>query len=195
MAFNVANAISSDTSVAPNYRGIFKLLYLLIAIAVVFGLGLMVIYNGLIHDRNLADSAFSTIDIMLKRRADLIPNLVQAVKGYMQQEASLLTQITELRSQALQATRYSPEHLQAEGQLTAALGQFRAVVESYPDLKANEQFLRLQGALNECEEQIAAARRAFNAAIMQYNNRVEMFPSSLVAGAFGFQRRPFFRDP
>ncbi len=105
MAFNVANSIS-DTSVSPNYRGIFKLLYLLIAIAVIFGLGLMVIYNGLIHDRNLADSAFSTIDIMLKRRADLIPNLVQAVKGYMQHEASLLRQITELRSQALQATRY-----------------------------------------------------------------------------------------
>jgi LemA protein len=153
----------------------------------------MITYNSLISNRNLADSAFSTIDIMLKKRSDLIPNLVEAVKGYMTHEATLLERIAQLRSVALQSPSLSSERMSAEGQLSEALGQFRVSVENYPDLKASDQFLRLQGSLNECEEQISAARRAFNAAILRYNNSVDMFPTNLLANALGFQRRAYFQ--
>lgn len=150
------------------------------------------IYNSLIAYRNNADSAFSTIDIMLKKRWDLIPNLVAATKGYMTHEASLLERLTMLRSTAIAATGFSGERMVAEGEISGCLSQFRAVVENYPSLKASEQFLFLQASLNECEEQLSAARRAFNAAILQYNNSVEMFPHSVVANLFQFRRRAFF---
>lgn len=169
------------------------MLYVIIGFVVIGFFCVMITYNSLISSRNLADSAFSTIDIMLKKRSDLIPNLVEAVKGYMSHEANLLTRITQLRSETLRSPSLSDERMNAEGQLSQALGQFRVSVENYPDLKASDQFLRLQGALNECEEQISAARRAFNAAILRYNNCVDMFPTNLLASAFGFQRRPFFQ--
>ncbi len=150
------------------------------------------IYNSLISHRNSADNAFSTIDIMLKKRWDLIPNLVAATKGYMTHEASLLERLTKLRSTAIAAAGFSGERMAAEGEISGCLSQFRAVAESYPNLKANDQFLFLQASLNECEEQLSAARRAFNAAILQYNNSVEMFPHSLVANLFQFRSRAFF---
>jgi LemA protein len=151
----------------------------------------LVVYNSLIGDRNMADNAFSTIDVMLKKRWDLIPNLVAMVKGYMQHESETLQRVSELRSAAMSATD-DAQRFAAESELTSALGQLRVVVEKYPDLKANENMLHLQRSLTECEEQISAARRSFNAAILQFNNRVEMFPHNLVAQWFGFQRRAFF---
>lgn len=167
-------------------------MWILIAI-VAFGLlFVLIIYNGLVSYRNAIDNAYGTIDILLKKRWDLIPNLVAVVKGYMTHEASLLERLTSLRSSAMSAEQAGNGHLQAEQQLSGALDRFRAVAESYPDLKANENFLHLQASLNECEEQLSAARRAFNAAVLQYNNTVEMFPHSLIARQFAFRRRDFF---
>ena len=167
-------------------------MYIAIAIFLFCLVGLLLTYNSLITYRNRASSAFSTIDVMLKKRWDLIPNLVAVAKGYMQHEATLLERIVTLRSTALSSPSQSGERLAAEAQLSNALGQFKVIAENYPNLKASENFLQLQAALNECEEQISAARRAFNAAILQYNNCVEMFPSSVVANFFHFERRAFF---
>ncbi len=149
------------------------------------------IYNSLISDQNLADSAFSTVDVMLKKRWDLIPNLVAAVKGYLQHESEVLQQVAQLRSEAM-AAKSASGRMAIEDELTGALGRLRGLVENYPDLKASQNMLHLQRALTECEEQISAARRTFNAAILQYNNRVEVFPHLLVARLFGFRRRDFF---
>jgi LemA protein len=160
----------------------------LVAVPLLF---VLITYNGLISDRNMADNAFSSIDIMLQRRWDLIPNLVAAVKGYMDHESQVLTRVTELRTQAMTALSNS-QRLTAEDQLTGALGQLRAVIENYPDLKASDSMLHLQRSLSECEEQIAAARRTFNAAVLQYNNRCQMFPQMWVAQIFGFRTRDFF---
>jgi LemA protein len=169
--------------------------YALIGIVVVLLIAWIVIYNSVIGARNAVDSAFSSIDVMLKKRADLIPNLVASVQQYMQHEAGLLERIVQLRNTATSPGIAEGDRLQAEGQLSGALGQLRVAVENYPNLKANENFLQLQGALNESEEQISAARRAFNAAVLDYNNSIDMFPYSIVAGMQNFQRRAFFEIP
>lgn len=169
--------------------------YALIGLAVVLLLAWIVIYNSVIGSRNAVDSAFSSIDVMLKKRSDLIPNLVASVKQYMLHEAGLLEKITQLRTTATSPNVSEADRLQAEGQLSGALGQLRVAVENYPALRANENFLQLQGALNESEEQISAARRAFNAAVLDYNNSIDMFPYSLVASMNNFQRRAFFEIP
>lgn len=158
-------------------------------------LALMLMYNSVIGARNACDQAFSTIDVMLKKRTDLIPNLVASVKQYMQHESQLLERITTLRAKAIDPTASPGDRLAAEGALTGALGQLRVAVENYPDLKANQNFLQLQGSLNETEEQISAARRAFNAAVTALNNRVEMLPTSLIAGLMGVGRRTLFELP
>lgn len=149
------------------------------------------IYNSLVSDQNLADSAFSTVDVMLKKRWDLIPNLVAAVKGYMRHESEVLQQVARLRGEAM-AAKNTSGRIAIEDELTGALGRLRGLVENYPDLKASDNMLHLQRSLTECEEQISAARRTFNAAILQYNNRVEVFPHVLIAKLFGFRRRDFF---
>lgn len=155
----------------------------------------IVIYNGLISKKNNVEYAFSSIDVMLKKRRDLIPNLVDSVKQYMQHESSLLTQITELRNSVMKAPEGSSEQFNLENKLSAALGQMKIAVENYPDLKANTNFLQLQAALNEVEEQISASRRAFNAAVYDFNNGVEMFPSNIVAGMMGYKRKDSFEIP
>lgn len=166
----------------------------MIGLLVVLGLvlvTLVVMYNGLIGKRNQVDSVFSTIDVMLKKRYDLIPNLVDTVKGYMQHERETLEQITQLRAQALNSQ--SPnEKVAIENEMAAPLRQIMVAVESYPELKANQNFLHLQSSLNEIEEQIAAARRAFNAAVLQYNNATQMFPTNVLANMMHFERRAFF---
>jgi LemA protein len=167
-------------------------MYLILSGVVFVAIVLLWLYNSLVAYRNRVDNALGAVDVMLKKRADLIPNLVETVKGYARHEATLLEQITRLRSETLQVPIQSQRRIDAEGKLSNALGQLRVSVEAYPDLKANENFLRLQSALNESEEQIAASRRAFNAAVLQLNNAVEMFPGSLVANAFGFKRRDFY---
>ncbi len=157
-------------------------------IPALLGLWVLLTYNSLINRRNQLLLAFSTVDVQLKKRHDLVPNLVEVVKGYATHEREVLEAVTQARQQASQlgATWDSQENL------TAAVGQLIARAEAYPDLKASSQFLMLQRQLSECEAQIAAARRSHTSSIMDYNNSVEMFPSSIIAGMFGFRREKEF---
>jgi len=166
----------------------FLLLGGLVLVAAVVVIG---IYNGLVGGRNQVDNAWSQIDVQLKRRHDLIPNLVETAKGYMQHERQTLESITQARSQAMGAKNVA-EAAKAEGALTEALSKFMLVVENYPDLKANQNFLSLQETLTSTENKIAFARQAYNDAVLSYNNKIQMFPSNIVAGMFNFTKRDFF---
>ena len=168
------------------------LLYVLIGISVLLLIIGVVMYNGLIAKKNNVEYAFSSIDVMLKKRHDLIPNLVAAVKQYMTHERDLLTQITALRTEAMNPNLSDEQRFQSEGKLSSMLGKVQVAVENYPDLKANTNFLQLQAAMNEIEEQISASRRAFNASINNYNNGVEMFPTNIIAGMMSLRRRASF---
>jgi LemA protein len=169
----------------------------LIALAVIIGLIVVValfvigIYNSLVRLRNQVDNAWSQIDVQLKRRHDLIPNLVETAKGYMKHERETFEAITEARSKAMGA-RNVADAAQAEGQLADALSKFMLVVENYPDLKANQNFLSLQEELTSTENKIAFARQSYNDQVLFFNNKTEMFPSSIVAGMFSFNKRDFF---
>ena len=167
------------------------MLYFLI-ILVALLLVVAFIFNGLVQKRNAADFAFSCIDVQLKKRFDLIPNLVAVVKGYAAHEAAVLREVTELRAQIAQTAPDTRQRFDAEAQLAEKLPALIAVAESYPALKADAQFLHLQRTLNEIEEQISAARRAFNAAIYEYNNAVQTVPSSFVASLCGYRNREYF---
>jgi len=166
--------------------------YVILGLLAFFVLVYIVIYNGLVGKRNMVRNTFSTIDVMLKRRHDLIPNLVNTVKGFAKHEKEVFERVVSLRNQATSDSSSEGERLSAEQQLTPQLGRILAIAEDYPELKSNEQFLNLQRNLTETEEQISAARRTYNAAVMQLNNGVEAFPSSIVASQFGFERRSFF---
>ena len=158
-----------------------------------FGLLVVVVmYNSLVSKKNQAENAFASMDVMLKKRYDLIPNLVAAVKGYAKHEQSVLTEITELRAQAASGKLSTDQTVAVNNLISKALLGVFAVVENYPELKASDNFMQLQRALNEIEEQISAARRAFNAAVTDLNNSVEMFPSNLIAQMTGYQRRQLF---
>ena len=148
-------------------------------------------YNSLVQLRVRADSAWSDIDIQLKRRHDLIPNLVETVKGYAAHEKGTFENIAKFRSQAMQATTPA-DKAQAEGQLTGALKSLFAVAENYPELKANDQFLQLQGSLSQTEDTIQNARRYYNAVVRDLNTKIQSFPTNILAGMFGFQQRQFF---
>ena len=163
-----------------------------IAIAVVVLLAVFTMYNTLVGKKNQVENAFATIDALLKKRYDLIPNLVSTVKQYMEHEAGTLTQITELRARAISGTLSSDESVALNNQLGKMLGGIMVAVENYPDLKANQNFLQLQGSLNEVEEQLSAARRAFNASVTDYNNAVEMFPTNIMAGMMSYRRKQLF---
>lgn len=152
----------------------------------------MAMYNSLIAKKNQVDYAYSGIDVQLKKRHDLIPNLVATVRQYMEHERELLERITELRARAVSPEVPEGERMQVEAALSSALRSLMVAVENYPNLKANENFLHLQASLNDIEEQIAAARRAYNAAVTDYNNAIEMFPTNLVAGMMGLKRRAVF---
>ena len=169
-----------------------------IAIAIVVAVALLIVfamYNSLIGKKNDVENAFASIDVMLKKRYDLIPNLVAAVKQYMQHEAGLLTKVTELRARALSGGLTSDQAVEVNNKITQALGGIMVAVENYPQLKANENFMQLQRSLNEIEEQVSAARRAFNAAVTAFNNAVEMFPSNMMARMMGYTRRQLFEIP
>lgn len=160
------------------------------------GLALVVIlgvtgYNNLVRRRNRVDQAYSTIEVQLTQRYDLIPKLVETVKQYMGHERGLLENITRLRSEAMRATSPS-EKISKDNQLSAALGQLNVTMENYPQLRASENFVQLQRSLNEVEEQLAAARRGYNATVADYNNAVQSFPSSVIAGSMSFQLREMF---
>ena len=148
-------------------------------------------YNSLVRRRNMVDQAFSTIDVQLTQRYDLIPKLVETVKQYMTHEKSLLEEIVRLRSQAV-AARDPGEKIRADNELTRAMGQLNVTMENYPQLKASDTFVMLQRSLNEVEEQLAAARRSYNAAVTDYNNAVQTFPSSLIANSMSFGLRQTF---
>lgn len=151
----------------------------------------ILLYNTLVGRRNQVDNSYSSIDVMLKKRWDLIPNLVETVQRYMEHESGVLEEVARLRSRT--ADPLSPdEAVELDNQIGRALSQIIATAESYPELKANEGFQQLQRALNEVEEQISASRRTYNAAVKVYNDTVQMFPTNVVAGIFGFMARPFF---
>lgn len=167
---------------------------LLIA-AAIGGLVLYVIYlyNALVKSRQMTQEGWSGIDVQLKRRTDLIPNLLAAVKGYMGHERGLLEKITELRAQSEASRGADPgERARVEGQLSNALLQLRAVMENYPDLKANQNVMEFQKSLEEIENEIQMARRYYNGAVRNLNVMVESFPSNLVAGQFGFEQAEYF---
>jgi LemA protein len=162
---------------------------------IIIGLPLLVLifmYNGHVNRRNAVDYAFASIDVQLKKRWDLIPNLVNTVKGYATHEKELFENVVIARQQARDKHDDSFERFEGERLIDNNLPRLIAVAESYPDLKSDKQFLNLQRNLTEVESQIAAARRAYNAAVMNYNNGVDMFPSSVVASLFGFARRQHF---
>lgn len=156
---------------------------------------LIVIHNGLVSHKNQVEYAFGGMDAMLKKRYDLIPNLVSTVQQYAAHERELLENITSLRTQALDSNLSNDERVELDNQISGAMGKIMVAVESYPDLKANENFLHLQRSLNEVEEQISASRRAYNAAVTDYNNAIEMFPGSMLAGRMRLQRKKVFEIP
>jgi len=159
-----------------------------IVVAVIFFVG---IYNSLVQLRNRVKNAWSQIDVQLKRRHDLIPNLVETAKGYMSHERETLTAITDARSRAMGAGTVQDKG-PAEAQLSGAISRFMLTVENYPDLKANQNFLALQEELTSTENKISFARQAYNDAVLFFNNKIEMFPSNVVAGMFNFRPEVFF---
>lgn len=148
-------------------------------------------YNGLVRLRNMVKDQWSQIDVLLKRRADLIPNLVETVKGYAKHESETLEAVINARNKAVSATT-TEEEMKANGELSGALSRLFALAESYPDLKANTNFMDLQNNLKETEDKIAYARQFYNDAVLKYKNKLEMFPSNIVASMFGFKPEPFF---
>ncbi len=165
--------------------------WIVLGIVVVLALAAVWTYNRLVTLRTRVDNGWSQIDVQLRRRADLIPNLVETVKGYAAHERELFEHVAEARSRSIEA-RGVPEQADAENQVTASLGQLLAVVENYPDLKANQNFLGLQEELVGTESKIAYARQFYNDQVTKLNTLVQSFPSSMIAQAFGFGERPFF---
>lgn len=149
------------------------------------------LYNSLVRLRNRRQNAFADIDVQLRQRHDLVPQLVETVKGYASHEKELLLKVTEARTAAMSAAGID-DKIKAEQQLTSALQGLKVQVEAYPDLKANQNFLQLQEELSDIENKLAASRRFFNGATTEYNNAVESFPGNLIARNFGFQREIFF---
>ncbi len=168
------------------------ILILAIAFVCILAISIISIYNGLINKKNQVTNAFGTIDVQLKNRYDLIPNLVAAVQQYTTHEKELLTKITELRSKASNPNLSSNERVDVDNQISAAVKGIMVAVENYPDLKSNQNFIELQKSLNEVEAQIAASRRAYNAAVTDFNNGIEMFPGNMMAGFMNLQPKQVF---
>jgi len=169
-----------------------------IIIIVAIGLVLLIIigmYNSLIRARNEVDNAFGGMDVQLKKRYDLIPNIVASVKQYAIHEKETLTNLTELRTKAIGGNLSSDEKVALDNQISAGMKSIMVAVENYPDLKASENFLNLQRTLNEVESQISAARRTYNAVVTDFNNAVQTFPKSIMAGMMHLQRKEVFVIP
>ncbi len=163
-------------------------LIVLIVMAVV----LIFMYNSLVSKKNQVENIFAGVDTVLKKRYDLIPNLVATVSKYMQHEKSLLEKVTQLRSEANKPNISDAQKIKLDAQVTSALGSIMIAVENYPDLKANENVMHLQHSLTEIEEQISAARRAYNQAVTDYNNAIEMIPTNFMANAMNYSRKAVF---
>lgn len=170
------------------------MIYVIGALVVLFLL-IVGLYNSLVRRKNDVENAFASVDVMLKKRYDLIPNLVETVKNYMKHEKSLLTELTSLRAKAVSGEISNDDRVDLENKITKGISGVMVAVENYPDLKASQNFLQLQGAWNEAEEQISASRRAFNAAVTTFNNKVETFPSNMMAAIMGYKRRRLFEIP
>jgi LemA protein len=167
---------------------------IILVIVVLLALWAVGIYNNLVKLRNNRENAFANIDVQLKQRHDLIPQLVATVKGYANHEKEVLMRVTEARSAAMNATSIN-DKIQAENALTSALAGLKISLEAYPDLKANQNFLQLQNEISDIENKLAAVRRFFNSATKELNNAVQTFPSNLLAGIFGFKKEPMFEVP
>jgi LemA protein len=167
---------------------------MLIFLVVIAGIAIYLVtaYNGLVRLKNEIDNAWRQIDVQLKRRHDLIPNLVEAVKGYMEFERDTLTQVVEARNRALSAPNQAAQ-VAAENQLTAGLGRLLAIIERYPQLKADQNVMQLQEQLTTTENQLAFARQAYNDVVLNYNTRIQSFPTNLIANNFGFTPAEYFK--
>ncbi|MFH1771796.1 MAG: LemA family protein [Candidatus Omnitrophota bacterium] len=152
----------------------------------------VVMYNSLVGKKNQVSNVFASIDALLKKRYDLIPNLVSTVKTYMKHEQNTLTNITEIRAKATSGRISDDEKVDLDNKMSKMLGGIMVAVENYPDLKANQNFLQLQASLNEIEEQVSAARRAYNAAVTDYNNAIEMFPTNIMATMMNYKNKRLF---
>jgi LemA protein len=170
--------------------------WVVIGVVILLGLALVVSYNRFVNQRQLVRNSFANIDTELRRRYDLIPNLVESVRGYASHERELFEEVTRARAAAAATSGQSPAaQAAAEGPLVAALRQLFAVVENYPELKANQNFLALQSELANTEDRIQASRRFYNANVAEFNRRVQSFPSNIVARSFGFRLEEFFEVP
>ena len=168
-------------------------LWIILAIVAILIIMFIATYNGLVRLRNQVKNAWAQIDVQLKRRHDLIPNLVETVKGYMTHERRTLEAVTKARNLAQQAqSAGAGERAKAEGELSSALARLLAVAESYPDLKANQNFLALQEELTSTENKISFSRQYYNDSVLKYNNKTQMFPSNIIAGMTGFKAGEFF---
>lgn len=168
--------------------------YIVIAIIVVLVLLILYVigtYNGLVSLRNKKDDQWSQIDVQLKRRADLIPNLVEIVKGYAKHESETLEKVIEARNTYMSA-KTPEDEMKASGEVTQALNKLLALSEAYPELKANQNFLGLQQDVSDTEDKISYARQFYNDSVLTYNNKVQMFPSNIIAGMFNFTKASFF---
>jgi LemA protein len=167
----------------------------IIAVIALLLLSVALFYNGLVRTRNRVDDAWSQIDVQLKRRYDLIPNLVETVKGYAAHERQTFEAVTNARSQAMNAQQGGDvaQQAQAENALSGALKSLFAVAEAYPDLKANQNFLQLQEELTSTEDRIAYARQFYNDSVLNYNNKIQVFPRNLLASTFNFAKREYFQ--
>lgn len=166
-------------------------MWIFLIIIVLAVLAIIGVYNSLIRSRNRVDEAWADIEVQLKRRYDLIPNLVNTVKGFATQESGVLERVTEARTRAMGAQTVQ-EHQQDENQLSGTLKSLFAVAENYPDLKSNQNFLQLQNDLTDTENKIQAARRFYNGNVRDFNTKIEVFPTNLFAQMLGFAKRTFF---
>ena len=186
---------------APSFKFFKKYLHIMstigiivLAVVAIIVIWTISIYNNLVSLRNNRENAFANIDVQLKQRHDLIPQLVSVVKGYAEHEKGLLERVTAARAAAMNATSIN-DKIEAENALSAALSGLKVSVEAYPDLKANQNFLQLQGEISDVENKLAASRRYFNSTTRELNTSVQSFPAVLLAGMFGFHKEPMFEVP
>jgi LemA protein len=165
--------------------------WIILAVAVVLAIYLIALYNGLVQKRNRVDNSWAQIDVQLKRRRDLIPNLIETVKGYAAHERGTFEAVTQARAAAAGA-QGPAQTAAAEGFLSQALGRLFAVAEAYPELKANVNFLDLQAQLKDTEDKIAVSRQVYNDTVLTFNNSIQVFPAVMIAGPFGFTKREFY---
>ncbi len=162
-------------------------------LAIIFAIGILILmYNSLVAKKNQVDNISASVDTVLKKRYNLIPNLVSSTKEYMKHEREILEKITSLRSKALKHSTSTEDRVEIDKEISAALRSILVAVENYPELKADKNFMHLQRTLNEIEEQISAARRAYNQAVTDYNNALEMFPTNIMASFLHYKRKPLF---